>query len=524
VDRIEVVRGANGDLYGADALGGVIQVLTLDADRPRLRVLFEGGSQDTFRTSGFGGVRSGAWSFAGGAEVQRTDGAYIVAADDRGAVDTRADSDYQSGFGSVGYAGHGLRATVRGHVASEDRGNGTPLQVNDTQWRQVSGDLNGALAGGLWTARVSGGTQDYFQTFSAIAADRQSERLTNDQTIPGTFFAASGQWLRAWRRIDVLAGLEARHTSADINEVRYPVTGAPVATSLADVSEDNYSVFGRVKLALRDDLSLVLGGRGDQWDSTESVGFFSPRAALTWRANDLASVQFSVSRAYRTPTLNELYRGFRVGNIVTNANPLLEPETLTGVEGGVLTQFDRASVRATAFFNNLDGAIANVTLSQTPTAIVRQRQNSDAIRATGLEIEVDTRFSNTLSATGQIVLTSSHFRGSVATPAIEGNDVPQVPNWQGGFSVTWADPRLFTAATQVRFSGDQWDDDLNTPAFELQAYAVWDATVSRAIVRSVHAFLAVENILDKEFDTARTPIRSIGWPRTVRVGARVTWQ
>jgi outer membrane receptor protein involved in Fe transport len=90
--------------------------------------------------------------------------------------------------------------------------------------------------------------------------------------------------------------------------------------------------------------------------------------------------------------------------------------------------------------------------------------------------------------------------------------------------VTWADPRLFTAATQVRFSGDQWDDDLNTPAFDLQAYAVWDATVSRAIVRSVHAFLAVENILDKEFDTARTPIRSIGWPRTVRVGARVTWQ
>jgi outer membrane cobalamin receptor len=90
--------------------------------------------------------------------------------------------------------------------------------------------------------------------------------------------------------------------------------------------------------------------------------------------------------------------------------------------------------------------------------------------------------------------------------------------------VTWADPRLVTAATQVRFSGDQWDDDLNTPAFELQAYAVWDATVSRAIVRSVHAFLAVENILDKEFDTARTPIRSIGWPRTVRVGARVTWQ
>jgi outer membrane receptor protein involved in Fe transport len=83
---------------------------------------------------------------------------------------------------------------------------------------------------------------------------------------------------------------------------------------------------------------------------------------------------------------------------------------------------------------------------------------------------------------------------------------------------------LFTAATQVRFSGDQFDDDLNTEAFVLQSYAVWDATVSRQIVRGVHGFVAIENILDKEFDTARTPIRSIGWPRTVRAGARITWQ
>ena len=249
----------------------------------------------------------------------------------------------------------------------------------------------------------------------------------------------------------------------------------------------------------------------------------SPRAAVMWRQGRF-QMQASGYYANRTPSLNELHRRFAVGNQITNANPLLEPETLTGVEGGVLTQFNRASVRATAFFNNLDGAIANVTLSQTPQAIIRQRQNSDTIRATGVEFEFDTRFTPTLSATGQLVLTSSHFRGSVATPALEGNDVPQVPKWQGGFSVTWADPTWFTAATQVRFSGEQFDDDLNTAAFVLDEYAVWDATVSRAIVRGLHAFVAVENILDKEFDTARTPIRSIGWPRTFRVGARIAWQ
>ena len=90
--------------------------------------------------------------------------------------------------------------------------------------------------------------------------------------------------------------------------------------------------------------------------------------------------------------------------------------------------------------------------------------------------------------------------------------------------MTWAEPRWFTAATQVRFSGEQFDDDLNTASFVLNPYAVWDASANRAITRGLNAFVAVENILDKEFDTARTPLRQIGWPRTFRVGARVSWQ
>ena len=139
-------------------------------------------------------------------------------------------------------------------------------------------------------------------------------------------------------------------------------------------------------------------------------------------------------------------------------------------------------------------------------------------------MEFDTRITPALSLNAQLVLTSSHFRGSVATPALEGNTVPQVPAVQGGFGLTYAEPRWFTAATQLRFSGEQYDDDLNTESFILQPYAVWDASISRAITSGLNAFFAVENILDQEFDTARTPLRQIGWPRTLRVGARVSWQ
>jgi len=291
------------------------------------------------------------------------------------------------------------------------------------------------------------------------------------------------------------------------------------------------AVYARANVTATDALTFEVGARADRWNSeplnpadpTKQVNFVSPRGAVAWRRGRY-QVQASAYYANRTPSLNELHRRFAAGTAITHANPQLEPETLTGVEGGVLTQFARASFRATAFFNDLDGAIANVTLTQTPTQTIRQRQNSDSIRAKGVEFELDTRLTQTVSVNGQIVFTSSHFRGSVATPALAGKHVPQVPALQGGFGITWVEPRWFTVATQVRMSGEQFDDDLNTASFKLGSYAVWDANLSRAIVRGLNAFVAVENITDEEFDTARTPLRQVGWPRTVRVGARVSWQ
>ena len=88
-----------------------------------------------------------------------------------------------------------------------------------------------------------------------------------------------------------------------------------------------------------------------------------------------------------------------------------------------------------------------------------------------------------------------------------------------GLGLTWTDPRLVTATVQARFSGEQFDDDVNE--FVLGAYGVVDFQVSRAVTQGLVGFVAVENLFDKDYDTGRTPIRLIGWPRTIRVGMRV---
>ena len=532
IDRVEVVRGGAGDLYGADALGGVIQLLTFSPRRPRLRAMVDGGSHSTGRASFFGGTTLGQWTASGAGEFVGTDGVFTLDEAVAGPVDVRADSDYRTGFASVGTQRERWRASVRGSGYSEDRGNGTPLQINTTDWRQMSGEVGGIAGGGPWEAHVAGGSQDYYQTFSAVATDRKSERLTSEQTIPSDFFSISGQWSRLVGAHSLLVGAETHFTDSTVEEFRYTlISGVNTRTGPFHTGgeERNAAIYGRLGFAASDRLTVSVGLRGDFWRSepvleslpTKSVSFFSPRVSAGYRTGDV-TFQAAVYRAHRTPTLNELHRGFRVGNSVTNPNVLLEPERLDGVEGGALFSRKGVSLRATAFYNVLDGAVANVTVSQTPQLITRIRENSDEIRAKGVEIETDLRLHPNLTVNAQTTFTSSHYRGSIATPALEGNRVPQVPRVQFGAGLTWGAPQLLTIALQVRGSSHQFDDDLNTPEFELNPFAVLDVAVTRQLARTVQVFVAAENVFDEDYDTGRTPLRTIGWPRTVRAGVRVS--
>jgi outer membrane receptor protein involved in Fe transport len=527
VERVEVVRGATGDLYGADALGGVVQVLTFAPGRTRLRTTVDGGSHGTARFSGYGGTQRDAWSFDAAGEWLRTDGVPVVGEEVRGPVDVRADSDYVTGFLTGGYNPGAWHATMRLSGYSEERGNGTPVQVNTTDWRQLSGEAGGTVAGGAWLVRGSGGTQDYYQTFSAVAADRASERLTTEQTTPSSFGTVSGQWSRGFGPATLLAGAEGRWTKATVEEIRYSITNVRTGPFFAGGNESLGALFGRASFVPREALTVVVGLRGDFWESTpddaslptHNSNFVSPRVSASYSLSDEASLHAAVYRAHRTPTLNELHRGFRVGNVVTNPNPELDPETLTGLEGGVLFTRGLVSTRVTAFWNELDGAITNVTITSTPALITRQRQNTDTVRAAGVELETDVRWNDRWTFGGLIGFTRSTFVDAPAQPVLEGNRVPQVPSFQLGGSVTYVDPRGFTGAVQARAFGSQFDDDLNE--FELDGFGVVDASATQELLRGLHIFAAVENLFDVDYDVGRTPIRTIGWPRTFRIGARV---
>jgi outer membrane cobalamin receptor len=523
IDRVEVVRGGGSELYGADALGGVIQILTL-RERAGLRASLEHGSHATSRVSLFGGAGAGRWSFTAAGELSASDGYHIVSRADRGLVDVRAGGDHRSALLGVAAGGNAWRADLRANFFSEERHNGTPLQVNDTSLRQVSGMVSGFPGSGAWTARAFAGSQDYHQTFSAIAAGRGSETMTLEQRVPSRWGGLSGEWLGWIGSHHLLVGAEARTVDALNEEGRF-VAGQPVPGRTRTGGEHRMvSLFSQATLQPHARLIVAGGLRGDVWRlenwagvREQQVGFAAPRASVSWRLSPAASLRGALHGSFRTPTLNELYRGFRVGNVLTEANPGLGAERATGLEAGLLLAGARTSARVVGFWTHLSDPIANVTRSVTPTLIVRQRQNVGAIRARGLEMEGDLRLHRRVRLTGMAALGRSEIR-EAADPRLVDNRVPQAPLYQFGAGVRYADSPL-TLSAQFRYAGQQFEDDLNT--LSLRAATLVDVFGSRALARGVHGFLAVENLLDTEHDVGRTPVRTIGLPRTVRAGVRV---
>ncbi len=530
IDRIEVQRGSGSDLYGADAVGGVVQILTLRPGRPSGRALLEGGNLGTGRVSLFGGARAGNWRYSTGGEWFTIDGYKAVAEVQdpgiapRGPVDGNLGSNHRSAIASAAYqAVNGWRVDLTGNVFSEDRQNGTLLSINTTASRQASGEVAGGIGGGLLTFRVFGGTQDYHQSFTTVNAARTSEVLNRDQIIPTTSAGVGGQWLRPIGTHALLVGGEGRYIQGSSLETPY-AQGRALARVEAGGKQRLGSAFVQDTIDVTDRFTVVFGAHGDIWHSTsnqtsnsKSSHAINPRASASYRIADSGvTVRGAVYRGFRAPTLNEFYRNFSSGNTQTRPNEELGPETLTGGDAGILISHGPASARVTGFWTVLDDAITTVTLSSTPQAIIRQRANADTLRAAGVELEGELRVARSFSLAFTSGLISSRFKGDTN---LRDKRVPQVPTYNVGLSVRYTHP-AWTASSQFRVTGPQFEDDLNL--FTLRRAEVWDAFLSRTIAGRVSAFAAVENLLDATYDVGRTPILTTGLPRAARAGVLIT--
>jgi len=482
LDSIEVVRGATSQLYGSAAMGGAVQLLTREPGEVEPELTLRAGARSTWEAEGVLGG-DGRRPYLIAARAMDTAGYYALDAAERGSVDRPLEVAAQSFYGRLEDGAFHLG----GHAYRETRGNGTEIQRNATRL----GMLELGFSRGGWRATAFAGANRFESRFSRILPERRAEVLTADQLF--SYWSSGGSVSRRLSG-NWLLGADVRRVSWDGRA--QTLAGAYLQKSVSPAPR----------------LELLGGVRLDLWNNETTQLTANPRVGAVLHLGDGASLRASGYRGFRAPTLNELYRPFRVGNIVTQANGRLREESILGAELGLdLHPSPGLLLRVNAFIGRLQDAIGNATLEVGEDQILRQRSNLGHVDVDGLELDLRLRWGRRWSLRAGYQLADSRVAAS-------GLRVPQLPEHQATLGLDFRGDRVAVAA-QARWSSSPFEDDLNQ--LPLGRSFVADASVSVDVAEHVSLTATAENLFDADYAVGRTPLELLAAPRTVMVGVRI---
>ena len=499
IARAEISRGAATSIFGDRAMSGAIAIFSRQPEKLHVLAEYEFGNENTHDLSaGFADVWSRV-AISGTARAFTTDGYYIVPASIRGAADTRANVEFVTGDVRIDHYTSIGDLFFKTSVLAEERQNGTELTHNSTGLGTLSLRYAREFTSDSFSLLGFHTREGFHATFDSVAAGRRTDSLTYSQTVPSEAVGGAALWQHHASRWNLLGG-------ADVDRIEGTSTDhlLPSGLRVGGGTQLQHGVYGQADATLGW-LKLFAGVRHSF--AGEGSRFLSPSGGFVAGKKRLRA-RGSVYRSFRAPTLNELYRDFKVGNTTTKANPALLPETLWGAETGFDFVGENSTLRVTGYRNALDNLITNVTLSSSPTAIVRQRANAAAALSRGVEAEFRQRLRDFTGELKYLYVESRY---------VTGFRVAQIPKHQGTAQLTYNRGGTFASAA-LRTYSYQFDDDLNV--YRLPGYASLQFVVHRRLARALSAEVTLENALNRQFYTAFTPTPNIGAPRLWHVGLR----
>ncbi|NIJ22116.1 outer membrane receptor protein involved in Fe transport [Sphingomonas naasensis] len=550
---IRVTRGGGSGYAGPGALAGTIALTSgSPGDFGPLQLRAAWGNRDSVDATALASAPLGSGFFTLAGQYARGDGFVPVVAEDRGPADRAAPYEQASialrGVADIG-GGAELQTNLTAFTDRRDRGVAFTRVASDGADASIRLVKRG---GWEWSALAYVQARQFASGFASVDDARTAASPTLDQyNVPATGIGGRIEIAPPiGRGVTLRLGSDVRNVSGRTQELYSFVAGAPTRRRVA--GGETTTLGGFVDASYEaGPLTLSAGGRLDRWTiadgslverplaggaaltnlafanrhGTEATG----RIGAAWAIGAI-TLRAAGYRGWRLPTLNELYRPFRVGADATAANAALDPERLTGAEIGLDWHATPGLIlRTTGYWNRLDDAIANVTLASGPgsfpgvgfvsaAGVYRQRQNLDAVEARG--IELDARYAaGAISVAASYAFADSRVHAAGAAAALDGLRPAQTARHQASATLGWHRDMLGGALT-ARYASPQFEDDQNSRA--LADALTFDATAAVPLTRSLSAEARAENLTDTRIEAGISGPGVIerATPRTLWFGLR----
>ncbi len=532
IGELESVRFGHASTFASSA--GAILVKRRRPDKKPIREFkLTGGDVHGFSADGFAApaAKKNGWESTGSFRVEDFAGHPVVRVSQRGSIDEDAWSRMRAARTSVSRQLSFGRFTANLAGFDERRGNGTPLAGNEGDGFDWSLSLEDD------GSRTSLFGQE--RNFASVFQSRVSEAIVLDQfSVPGSslgFIHAGsretgehevGFAFVALRREgetnEDFAGYKLRRVAGgrqtqlglSLNNAWSPAAGWNLVAHLrGDWFRDDQGMRKKWRLsndAVLEDESFVAHEDIEAGGSLQLSKELIPQLAA-WTA---------VRSHVRQPTLNELYRPYRVGSFSVAANENLSTERITGLEVGLdWRASEHGSISLTLFQDNLRDSIANVV----PDPIIypddAQRINLDQARSKGLELSLEYLLANNLQLALNGLLMETEIRRCPENPRIVGNRFAQAPEHRVSATLIWS-PDPWEFRLDARRESNRYDDARNSHNRLLDDAFTLDLSLVRNLSGNARLRLTVNNLTDEEIQTGLSSddIISTGAPRNLLLG------
>lgn len=488
--RIEVLRGAQSTLWGSQAIGGVVNIVTAEPTEALQGSLdAEAGARGTtYFRGGIGGANERlSWRLA--ASRYDTDGFSAFA---KGTED--------DGYTNTGLSGR-LNVKVTDAVSLDlrsvwssgrndfDAFNGDSREYGKTQELVAYAGLNFDLLDGRFRNRIG-----YAHT------DTDRRNFNPDNKVQPLTFDAEGQ-NRRWEYQGAFAVTEALNATFGLEheksemKTRSPGDWDPNPAFGRGEAELN-SAYGQLQWTVLDGLTLTGGLRYD--DHAQYGDNLLGQIAAAWALNEGGTVvRASWGQGFRAPGLYELYSEY--GNLN------LQPEEFDSWEIGVEQRlFDRAVVSATYFNRQADNEIRYngcSTPSTDPLCTVNGAgrwgyyRNVQKTEAQGVELVGRVDVTERLNVSANYTWTDA----KSASGATDGKRLTRRPEHMANFAADYAFAFGLKTGVAVRYVGETFNNDANT--VKVDAYTLVDLRASYPINDTLEVYGRIENAFDEEYQT-----------------------
>ncbi len=505
IERIEVVRGPMSVLYGSDALGGVINIITRKPGEQwssdakltsRSSTDDAGGDGHDAEFNLSGGVGDKLQLSIGGQQSRRS--AVASQLDPRqSAIEGKEKQQLSLSADWQPAAGHTIK--LEHSAGQENRWYNTVTRTNTPY--QSSYDIDRQQTSLGWKGSLG-------KTVSSVRAYQSDVDIINHATAPGT--ATDPQKLQD----TVVEG----NTRFAIGDKHFITTGLEHRTERlenpkltggkADITLNSAYLQDEIEVSPR--THVTVGVRQDEHDIFG--GETSPRVSIVHDVNDKLTLKASYGHGFRAPTIKQVSPGyaFQTGKILIKSNPDLQPETSDALELCANYTHGKLNLSAAVFDNKVNNLI-DTRLDKTLAGGVQEwvYANTDTAKLRGAELSADVNVRNGLKLN-----TSYQYLDAKDG---DGQRLDRRPRHTLSTGVEWEKHGWKTNLRAEHLA----DQIIASPTTGVMAaaphYTLWNAGVRKAVNKHLEVGVGIENLTDVRLEEKSTVFRHEEYPRTLRL-------